>query len=121
MLSTILSTSAVVYETYRFTKFSYDLWGNTVNTASRMESSSQHGRAQVSPSTYAALKDSFVMEAAGTVDCKGIGEVVTHFLVARAQRGHRAWRSSAAGSCGVQCAPRGVCHSSCRAGKVGLG
>lgn len=83
MLSTILSTSAVVYETYRFTKFSYDLWGNTVNTASRMESSSQHGRAQVSPSTYAALKDSFVMEAAGTVDCKGIGEVVTHFLVAR--------------------------------------
>ena len=48
-----------------------------------MESTSQHGRAPVSPSTYAALKDSFVMEAASTVDCKDIGEVVTHFLVAR--------------------------------------
>ena len=66
-----------------FTKFSDDLWGNTVNTARRMESTSQHGRAPVSPSTYAALKDSFVMEAASTVDCKDIGEVVTHFLVAR--------------------------------------
>jgi class 3 adenylate cyclase len=66
-----------------YTKYSYDLWGNTVNTASRMESTSSPGRVQLAPATCAALKDRFDMEAAGTVWCKGLGEIATHFLLQR--------------------------------------
>ena len=48
-------------------KFSYDLWGDTVNTASRMESEGIPGSIQVSPSTYELIKDEFVCEARGCI------------------------------------------------------
>jgi len=64
-------------------KFTYDLWGDTVNLASRMESSGVPGAIHVSESTYQALKDDFVLTERGLVECKGIGQVQTYFLKAR--------------------------------------
>jgi len=63
-------------------KFTYDLWGNTVNVASRMESTGTPGRVQVSPSTAAHLQSDFQLEARGTVAVKGIGELATFFVQA---------------------------------------
>jgi class 3 adenylate cyclase/CheY-like chemotaxis protein len=64
-------------------KFTYDLWGNTVNVASRMESTGVPGRIHVSPSTARHLQEHFVLEARGSVAVKGIGEVETFFVQGR--------------------------------------
>jgi class 3 adenylate cyclase len=64
-------------------KFSYDLWGDTVNVASRMESQGQPGMIQVSSSTYALLADRFVFEDRGTIDVKNRGLMATYRLVRR--------------------------------------
>jgi class 3 adenylate cyclase len=65
------------------TKFCFDLWGNAVNTASRMESTSLPGRIQVSPSTFEALDGRFELEKRDLVECKGLGKIMTHFLNGR--------------------------------------
>ena len=61
-------------------KFVYDVWGDTVNTASRMESHSLPGRIQVSAATRAMLGDRFKFEARGTIEVKGKGMMETFFL-----------------------------------------
>ena len=81
-----INSGSVVAGVIGHTKFSYDLWGTTVNVASRMESTAQPGRVQVAPATYAALDGKFPMEVAGQVMCKGIGQVHTHFLLPRTCR-----------------------------------
>ncbi|MEI7784192.1 MAG: adenylate/guanylate cyclase domain-containing protein [Betaproteobacteria bacterium] len=68
-------------------KFTYDLWGNTVNVASRMESTGTPGRVHVSPSTAQHLGQHFVLEARGSVSVKGIGELETFFVNPLAQSG----------------------------------
>jgi class 3 adenylate cyclase len=78
-----INSGSVVAGVIGHTKFSYDLWGTTVNTASRMESTAQPGRVQVAPATFAALGGKFFMEPAGEVLCKGLGPIRTHFLVHR--------------------------------------
>jgi len=62
-------------------KFSYDLWGDAVNTASRMESHGVPGRIQITRETYDLIKDEFICEPRGTVMVKGKGEMETWYLV----------------------------------------
>jgi class 3 adenylate cyclase len=66
------------------TKFAYDVWGDTVNIASRMESHGQAGRIQVSAAFYERTCRTYDYEARGTVAIKGKGAMETYFLLARA-------------------------------------
>ncbi|MFM8634392.1 MAG: adenylate/guanylate cyclase domain-containing protein [Planctomycetia bacterium] len=61
-------------------RFAYDLWGDTVNMASRMESHGEPGRIQVSADTAALLADGFVLEDRGEIAVKGKGQVRSAFL-----------------------------------------
>jgi guanylate cyclase len=56
-------------------KFVYDVWGDAVNIASRMESHGQGGTVQITRATYELIKDEFVCEPRGTVNVKGKGEM----------------------------------------------
>jgi class 3 adenylate cyclase len=67
-------------------KFIYDLWGDTVNTASRMESHGVPGRVHVTATTYGLLRDVFDFEARGPIEVKGKGMMNT-FLVIGIKRG----------------------------------
>lgn len=64
-------------------KFVYDVWGDTVNTASRMESSGLPGRIQLSEQAAALLDNDFVVQERGTVELKGKGCMTTYWLVGR--------------------------------------
>ena len=66
-------------------KFSYDLWGDTVNTASRMESHGNAGRIQVSGEIYESLKDTFVFEPREEIEIKGKGRMQTWWLTGRSE------------------------------------
>jgi guanylate cyclase len=63
------------------TKFQYDIWGDTVNTASRIESSGEPGRIQVSERTYELIKHTFECVPRGLVEMKGKGELYTWWLI----------------------------------------
>lgn len=64
-------------------KFHFDVWGDTVNTASRMESQGIAGRIQVTENTYQLLKDEFNLEPRGGIDVKGKGKMETWLLMDR--------------------------------------
>jgi class 3 adenylate cyclase/tetratricopeptide (TPR) repeat protein len=61
-------------------KFAYDIWGDTVNTASRMESSGEVGKVNISGTTYALVKDKFTCTHRGKVTAKGKGEIDMYFV-----------------------------------------
>lgn len=75
-----LNTGAVVAGVIGLRKFTYDLWGDTVNVASRMESTGETGRIHVSEFTARLLPDSFALEERGFVEVKGVGQMPTYFV-----------------------------------------
>ncbi len=64
-------------------KFSYDLWGDSVNTASRLESQGIPGEIQIGQATYELIKDKFVCESRGKIETKGKGLIEAYLLKSR--------------------------------------
>ena len=67
-------------------KFAYDIWGDTVNTASRMESSGEVGRVNISGSTYELVKDNFNCEYRGKIAAKHKGFIDMYFAEEKKER-----------------------------------
>jgi adenylate cyclase len=78
-----IASGAVVAGVVGTRKFFYDVWGDAVNTASRMESTGEAGRIQAADATYQELKDSFDFEERGLIEVKGKGVMRTWFLTGR--------------------------------------
>lgn len=76
-----IHTGPIVAGVVGSSKFAYDVWGDTVNIASRLESTSVPGRIHVSPELAARLDADYVLEPRGPIDLKGKGAVETFFLV----------------------------------------
>ena len=64
-------------------KFIYDLWGDTVNVASRMESSGVAGQIQLAEATYGHLRTRYTIQARGIVKIKGKGQMQTYWLLGK--------------------------------------
>lgn len=75
-----LHTGPVIAGVIGTVRFSYDVWGDTVNTASRMESQGEPGRIHVSADTMRQLESGFSLQCRGTIDVKGKGQMETWWL-----------------------------------------
>lgn len=75
-----VNTGPVVAGIVGSSKFAYDIWGDTVNTAARMEQTGEVGRINVSGNTYKVLKEKFTFEHRGKINAKNKGEIDMYFL-----------------------------------------
>ncbi|NES25381.1 MAG: adenylate/guanylate cyclase, partial [Symploca sp. SIO3E6] len=78
-----INTGPVVAGVIGVSKFIYDLWGDAVNTASRMESHGVSGKIHLTASTHKYLRDKYLFEDRGQIRVKGKGEMNTYFLVGK--------------------------------------
>ncbi len=78
-----INTGVVVAGVIGTKKFIYDLWGDAVNVASRMESSGEPGSIQVTEATYTRIKDHYQLQKRGAVAVKGKGEMQTYWLTGK--------------------------------------
>ncbi|NEP85046.1 MAG: adenylate/guanylate cyclase domain-containing protein, partial [Okeania sp. SIO3B3] len=78
-----INTGPVVAGVIGSKKFSYDLWGDSVNLASRMEAKGIIGQIQVTEDTYNLLKDQYEFTERGPIEVKGKGEVMAYLLTGR--------------------------------------
>jgi class 3 adenylate cyclase/HAMP domain-containing protein len=76
-----IHTGTVVAGVIGKTKFAYDVWGDAVNTASRMESNGSIGKINISDSTYSRVKDFFDCEYRGKIEAKNKGMIDMYFLL----------------------------------------
>ena len=76
-----INTGPVVAGIVGIKKYAYDIWGDTVNIAARMEQASEGGRINISGTTYDLVKDHFEFEHRGKVEAKGKGAVDMYFLI----------------------------------------
>jgi guanylate cyclase len=81
-----MNTGSVVAGVIGQQKFHYDIWGDSVNTASRMESHGEPGKIQITREMYEVIGDEFVCVPRGLVDIKGKGEMETWWLEGRNSR-----------------------------------
>ena len=75
-----INTGPVVAGIVGVKKFAYDIWGDTVNLASRMESSGKEGEVNISGSTFELVKDKFTCSHRGKIQTKNKGEVDMYFV-----------------------------------------
>ncbi|MGQ4650397.1 adenylate/guanylate cyclase domain-containing protein [Lyngbya aestuarii] len=78
-----ISIGSVVAGVIGIKKFSYDLWGDAVNIASRMEAQGIPGKIQVTTATYERLKEQYLLEKRGTILVKGKGKMTTYWLTGK--------------------------------------
>ena len=77
-----INSGPVVAGVIGHTKFHYDVWGDAVNIASRMESQGAPGKIQIAPPAYELLRDEFLCQPRGLLEIKGKGQMATWFLEA---------------------------------------
>ncbi|HEY8872084.1 MAG TPA: adenylate/guanylate cyclase domain-containing protein [Stellaceae bacterium] len=78
-----IHTGAVIAGVIGTSKFAYDLWGHTVNVASRMESTGLPGAIQVSEAVHGCLEGKYRFERRGTFPMKGVGQLTTYLLTGK--------------------------------------
>ena len=75
-----LHSGSVVAGVVGSKKFAYDIWGDTVNIAARMEAAGEAGKINISQNVYKFVKKAFICEARGKIQAKNKGEIEMYFV-----------------------------------------